>query len=385
MALRVRLLLLLLLLTPVMLALHGCSWFGGDKPLNPPAPLQAFKTKVSLRPMWNASLGRAGAGQFSPATDGQAVYAADGGGNVVKLDLATGRTLWRVALERPLTAGVGVGDGLALVGTGKGEVIALRTHNGSVAWRAQVGGEILVAPDAGHGRVAVRANNGAITLLQSIDGAQVWVNARTLPSLTLRQQSQMVLTADALFAGHAGGRLSALALNNGAPLWEANVTLPRGATELERIADVTGPLALDERRICAASFQGRVACFDPLRGGLLWGREVSALSGVGMDERMLYVVDEHSAVLAYDKQRGTHPWKQEALKHRRLSAPLALGGRYVAAADFEGYIHLLNVEDGALAGRVASDGSGITGNLLPLDGGLIAQTVNGGLYAYKLQ
>ena len=85
---------------------------------------------------------------------------------------------------------------------------------------------------------------------------------------------------------------AALALNNGAALWESNVALPRGATELERVSDVVGPLAMDDKRICAAAYQGRVACFDAERGNGIWARDVSALRGVDMDARMVYVADE---------------------------------------------------------------------------------------------
>ena len=40
------------------------------------------------------------------------------------------------------------------------------------------------------------------------------------------------------------------------------MALPRGATELERVADVMGNPVVDERQVCAVAYQGRVACFD---------------------------------------------------------------------------------------------------------------------------
>jgi outer membrane protein assembly factor BamB len=184
--------------------------------------------------------------------------------------------------------------------------------------------------------------------------------------------------------GHAGGRLSALALNNGAPLWEANVTLPRGATELERIADVVGTLAMDDKRVCAAAYQGRVACFDLARGAGLWARDISALRGLDMDERMVYVADEHGTVMAFDKLRGSNPWKQDKLRDRRLSSPLAVGDRYVAVGDYQGQVHLLDADEGGFAARQATDGSAIAGAMLSLKSGLVAQTANGAVVALRI-
>lgn len=384
---------LVTLTLPVVLFLGGCAsvtstvsgWFGSGKSARKPAELAEIKPSVSLSRAWDANVGTAGVYVFSPATDGEAVYAAGKDGRIVKLDLVSGRELWRTEAGQPLSAGVGVGEGLVLVGTPKGVLLAFHTKDGTPAWTARLSGELLVPPVAGGGIVAARSNDGHVYLLEAGDGKLRWTASRSLPPLNLREQSHMLLTPEALYAGHAGGRISALALNNGAPLWESNVALPRGTSELERIADVVGPLATDGKRICAAAFQGRVACFDALRGNGLWARDVSALRGVDMDERMVYVADDRGALLAFDKIRGTHPWKQDKLRDRLLSSPVTVGGRHVAVGDYQGYVHVLNTDDGAFAARAATDGSAIRGVMLSLKSGLVAQTANGGVYAFKIQ
>lgn len=377
------------LLMAVALTLGGCGtvsgWFSGGRTATKPAELVDFKPTATLARAWNASVGGAGPFVFSPGSDGSAVYVADRDGRVVKLDLANGRELWRVDAGRALSAGVGVGAGLALVGTPRGEVLAFRTTDGSLAWSTRLSGEILVPPVALEGMVAARANDGRIYLLDAATGQVRWQYSRALPALTLREQGHLALTPVALYAGHAGGRLTALTLNNGAPLWEANVALPRGATELERIADVAGPLALDGRMVCAAAFQGRVACFDRLTGNGIWARELSALRGLDIDARHVYAADERGAVLAFERARGTNPWKQDKLRDRRLSSPVAVAQAFVAVGDYQGHVHLLDAETGAFAARAATDGSAIQGVMLSLRSGLVAQTANGGVFAFRLE
>ena len=369
--------------------LSGCStisgWFGSDKPVSKPAELVEFKASASLARQWEAKVGAAGGYEFSPGTDGEAVFVAGRDGVLVKLDLASGRELWRVETGQTLSAGVGVGEGLALVGTPKGEVLAYKVGDGGFAWKAKLSAEILVPPVAAAGVVAARANDGRIALFEARDGKQRWANSRALPTLTLREQGHLFLTGVALYAGNAGGKLSALSLVNGAPLWEANIALPRGVTELERIADVVGPLAADERLICAAAYQGRVACVDRVSGNGAWARDLSALRGVDMDGRYVFVGDDHGALYAFERLRGGNAWKQEKLRDRRLSSPVALAERYVAVGDYQGQIHLINADDGAFAARAGTDGGAINGVMIPLKSGLVAQTANGGVFAYRIQ
>lgn len=381
----------ILLVGLVAAGLTGCStvsgWFdlsGAKATVVKPAALTPFKETASLTRMWQANVGKGSPYAFSPVTDGQAVYAAGTEGHIVKLDLASGREMWRIDAGRPLSAGVGAGDGLVFVGTAKGDLLAYRAENGQLAWSAKLSGEILVPPVAANGAVAARGNDGNVWLLDAQDGRRRWVYNRVMPSLTLRVPGNLLLTERALFVGYPGGMLAALALNNGAPLWETSVAIAKGANELERIADVVGPLAADGQAVCAAAYQGRIGCFDLANGNPIWVRNFSGLSGVGIGGHYLYAADEHATVQGYDLTSGANPWKQDALRDRRLSTPMAVA-KYVAVADYQGDIHLLGEENGALVGRAASDGSAVAGQMLALKSGLIVQTTNGGVYAFKIQ
>lgn len=371
-------------------ALSGCTtvggWFsrGDDNAAVKPAALTEVTGTVAMVRAWEAGVGPAGSHVFSPASDGAAVFAAAADGRIVKLDLASGRELWRIETGRKLSAGVGVGDGLVVVGTPRGEVLAFRTEDGQAAWSTTLSGEILTAPVAAHGAVAVRGNDGRVWLLNAHDGKQRWLYSRALPALILRVPGDLLLTERALYAGFPGGKLVALSPTNGAVLWETTVALPRGATELERVTDVTGALSADARLLCAAAYQGRVGCFDRANGNPVWARDISSLAGVDLGDRFLFVVDEHDVVQGFDRLRGASLWKLDRLRDRRLTTPVVVGGQ-VAVADYQGYVHLLSLEDGANLARAASDGSPIRGRMLPLASGLIAQTANGGVMAFRIQ
>jgi outer membrane protein assembly factor BamB len=160
--------------------------------------------------------------------------------------------------------------------------------------------------------------------------------------------------------------------------------VPRGSTELERVADVVGIPAVTEREVCAAAYQGRVGCFDIANANPFWSRELSSATGVALDPGFVFVSDEKGAVHALDRSAGTSVWKQDKLFLRRLSVPLALG-RQIAVADVEGYIHLLARDTGAFVARVETDGTPVSAQLVRFGKGFLAQTRGGKLYAYTVE
>ena len=94
-----------------------------------------------------------------------------------------------------------------------------------------------------------------------------------------------------------------------------------------------------------------------------------------MDTRYVYLVDDKGGVHALDKGTGVSVWKQDKLLYRKLTAPLLSGG-LIAVGDGFGFIHLLSPEDGAIVGRLETDGSQVLA-LVTAAGGIAAQTAKG--------
>jgi outer membrane protein assembly factor BamB len=383
-----------LLLGLIAVQLSGCSGLGdkvstgfglwGGKEIGEkPAELVSFKPSVELKPLWQARVGGAGDAVLYPAVARDSVYAAGVDGQIARFDAGSGSQQWRIDAGRKISGGVGAGANLVLAGTAKGELLAFDT-NGQPLWQARLSSEVLSEPKAADDIVVVRTGDGRIYGLDARDGKRRWVYQRALPALSLRSYAGVVVTRGAVFAGFAGGKLVALNLSNGNVGWEATVALPRGATELERVTDVSGLPVMDERLICATAYQGRTACFDIASGNLVWARDISSAAGLAMDERNVYISDVRGAVHALDKRTGASMWKQDKLFARQVTAPLALG-RYIAVADLQGYVHMLSREDGSFAARVATDGSQIGAPPVVLNQGFLVQTRNGGLYALAVQ
>lgn len=374
------------------LALAGCSgfslnpfdWFGSEDARAKMAELPVLSGGLALPTLWQATIGPGGDGAFSPAVAAGSVYAAAQDGSVTRLDAATGKQAWRINSGQSLSSGVGSDGSVVVVGSPEGEVIALEAGDGRVRWRARASSEVLAPAVITGDLVIVRSADSRLFAFDARDGKRRWVYQRSTTSLSVRGPGGMVAARGLVFAGFSGGKLVAVVLTNGAVRWEASVSLPRGATELERVTDVVGVPWLSEREVCAVAFQGRIACFELSSGNLVWARPMSSTTGLDGDGRYLFVANEKGQVHALDRSGGSSVWTQDKLSLRRLTAPVA-AGREIVVGDVEGYLHLLSRETGAFVGRVATDGSPLGTSPVRLAEAILVQTAKGGLYAFGKQ
>lgn len=351
------------------------SWFSSK---GKPGPLPALTAKVTPVINWRASVGKVAPG-FTPAVTADAIYAAASDGTLIRLDPATGRVVWRTNVDARLSAGVGADATIAIVGTDRGDVIAV-TPDGKTAWKAQVSSEVTAPPAVADGVAVVYSGDGRVFALSTEDGKTRWVYQRQNPPLIVRNSAPPTVGHGGVFIGTAGGRLAGLDVKNGIVGWEATVAVPKGATELERIADITSPPLIDGRNVCATAFQGRTVCFDALRGTSVWSREIASYGGMAQDAKNFYITDDSGTVLALDKATGATLWKQDVLKDRRIGGP-QLVGDYVGVVDIEGYLHLLSTTDGSYAGRIATDGSAAATKPAALHAGAVWQSINGTVFS----
>ncbi len=377
---------------PAVLAMAGCSsikdtynnWFGASVPAAKPAELVQIRPTVNPKIAWQSTVGAADRTVFFPSVSGNTVWAAGAAGQITAFAANTGAVTTRFEAGQRIASGVASGGPVVAVGTARGELLAF-SNAGKALWKAQLPGEILAPPAVEGDLVVARSGDGTIYGFDAASGKRRWVYQRATPSLSVRSHAGVVISRGLVIAGFPGGRLVALSVGNGGAAWDGIVALPKGTTELERVADVTSFPVVDEARACAVAYQGRVVCFDAVRGAAIWGRDVSSFSGMAMDNRNLYITDDKNAVVALDKTNGSSVWKQDKLFGRGVSRPLALG-RFVIVGDYQGYVHLLSRDDGSFAARIATDGSQIAAAPVALDiSTFLVQTRNGGVFAITLQ
>ena len=373
------------------LLLAGCStitgWFSRGDDAAAPAPLTEYASTVTVAHLWSAGVGageaRTGVRSGPAIADGR-VYATGLGAGVRAFDLRTGAPAWQAPAEGiRLAAAPGVGDGLVVAGGLDGEILALDAGSGAERWRAKVPVEVVAAPAIGQGAVLVRGSDGRIVAFDAAGGDARWTWAPSAPPLTVRGADTPVLGPGYVFVGNDDGTVVALSLQDGRVLWELPVAQQEGRSELERLADVDGTPVLEGATLFASSYREQTLAIDAPSGRPIWEQQHGGASRVGVGTDKVVVSDRAGRVWGLDKATGSAIWQQEALLRRKLGGVAVLGDHAVVG-DFEGYLHWLRLDTGALAARVDA-GDAIRGAPRVADGVLVVQDVEGRVSAYRVQ
>lgn len=370
----------------------GCStitgWFSDDD-FDPrePVELQKIDEQVKLKSRWSRGVGDGqgnGLYKINPILVNDSIYVASSEGKLASVDAKTGRVRWKSNLDLALSGGVGHHRDSIFVGASEGLVMRLSADSGEEIWRAVVSGEVLSAPQGDGRYVVAQTYDGKLIGFDYETGEIRWTYTSDVPVLTLRGTGTPMILGDNAIAGFADGKVVAVNLRSGNVAWESRVAIPQGRSEIERIVDIDGSMALQGNELYVASYQGRLVAIDIRSGRRLWQRNVSSVSGVGVGFGNVYVADEDGTVSAFLRNGQGVRWQNIDLGFRELSLPTPVNS-YVATVDFEGYLHLLSQVDGEIVGRTKVDSKGARADMIARGNRLFVYTNDGALKAYDVE
>ncbi len=376
---------LLLMLLSLSL-LGGCSWFGGDDDdVNAPAELVEFDQTVPVERVWRTSIGASADRvpvNIAPVYAAGKIYVADRKGRISIIDADSGAVDQEINSRLRISAGPGVFDNLLMVGTLDGEVFVFDVEGDEVLWRSPVSSEVLSKPVLHDGYVIVRCIDGRVFGFNAQTGTREWLYDRGVPLLSLRGSSDPVARGGIIYIGYDGGEVVALRANDGSVLWEQTVSAREGKTELERLADIDGDMAIIANDLYVTSSRGRLAALAVDSGRILWVKDAGSSSGLTVARTMLALSDPQSHIWLVDRINSTTLWRQDKLFNRGLTRP-SFYLSYVVAADAEGYLHFVDAESGEFVARTRIDSAGVRAAPLAVGTTLYVLSESGTLNAYR--
>lgn len=360
-------------------ALVACS---GSSRVRKPAELTPVANQFDLQPVWTVNVGASESFNFHPVVAGDAVYAASHRGNLVKIDLMSGKTLWEVSVPERLAIGPGSDGRTTVAVSTKGMVYAF-DDTGKPIWNVSVGSEVLSEPVVAAGVVVIRALDNRFIGLDAQTGARKWTYQRQQSALSLRVGYGMLpINNEVIVTGFAGGRFGMIAIANGGLIWETPVSFPKGFSEIERLNDVTAKPSMEGDILCAVSYQGRIGCGQARTGNLLWFKDYSSYTGTSQSKDLVFSANERSYVTAFATKDGSQVWENTQLLFRDVGEPLAIG-RVLLMGDAEGYVHAFSQANGELVARIRHDSSRISAAPIATDGLILIQSQGGKVAAYR--
>ena len=345
-----------------LILLAGCQtlsgWFSDDDSL-PPAELVEFDATLDVNNVWSqrvvGDFGRSRSA-IAPVFSDELVWVAGEQGRVVGVNAVSGDIEKNFETDLRISAGPAVFDELLIVGTFEGQVVVMNKQTGEVVWRREVSSEVLAAPIMADGHVVVRVLDGRVYGFDRQTGRRAWVYDRSVPLLTLRGNSAPVARAGRIYLGFDDGVVAGIRADDGVLVWEQRISDPEGRTELERLTDIDGPMAIVGNTLYVVTYKGRMAAVEMTSGRVLWIKEVSAEQGLSLRRTQLAVTDREDAIWLVDRQSSTTLWREPRLERRNITRPVFYND-HIITVDFEGYMHWIDSDSGEFVARtrVGSD------------------------------
>lgn len=358
----------------LLLSLAGCAGSNLPKPTTL-AQKPAVQTAAWA---WHTPMGESTGILRLQAVD-QTLFAANDKGELMAMETASGRVLWRMQIAQGLSAGIGADANSVAVVTMGNELLSIQ--RGEVRWRVRLPARVLTPPLVAGGRVFVALSDRSVLAFDGSTGARLWIQTRAGDPLVLRQAGVLLAVGDTLVAGGLG-RLQGLNPSNGRVVWDAPLATPRGTNEVERLVDTVGPVSRVGNSVCARAFNATVGCIDASTGKVVWTRPTQGGVGLGGDAKHVVGADSDGRLVAWLRASGEPAWSLERLKFRGLTAPVVLNG-HVAVGDEQGLVHWIDIQTAADVARWRADGSAIVGVPLAVAGMVVVQTRKGGVYAWR--
>ena len=314
-----------------------------------PTEIKPYDKKASMELIWENKVGDNEVNNFNLVFSEEFVIAATSDGSVRKMKINSGETVWKKEFSQKIMIGVGgnienilfiAEDGYLWCLDGKGEAI----------WKIFVDGEALTTPVINNDKAYVRLANYGILQVDLKQGDVDWRYIHSSPSLAFNGTSSLEFSDGIIYGGFGAGKLVAIHQKSGAFMWEATISQIKGVTDIERLNDVLSQPLINNREIYAASTYGDLTAIDRRNVNIIWTRKISSFKNLAFDGFDIYLTHKSDSLYSLDSKNGKTNWRNADLQYRRVTNPI-ITGDYVAVGDFDGYIHLLNIESGAIEGR----------------------------------
>ncbi|MBF0461178.1 MAG: outer membrane protein assembly factor BamB [Magnetococcales bacterium] len=307
-------------------------------------------------------------------------------GRVVRLNRENGRVLWEVEAGDHVTGGVAVEGSRVFAGTKSGEMVALARDTGKELWRSELSAPVVSAPEAGNGKVLFLTLDSRTYALNSEDGKRLWTHSTPPETLVIMGGATPTIDGRVAYVGYSSGDVFALSLENGVPLWVANLSVSGGGrSELDRLQDVSARVVTSRegdasatKRVYAVNHQGRAVALQPRDGSKIWEHKLSAIRRPWLAGSQLFFSDMDGYVVALDAGNGLEMWRTR-VSDGLLTAPVVVGSK-VLVADNRGRLMTLEETTGRVVGM--DRGDAILADPVVVDKSVFLWTNEGNLLRY---
>lgn len=330
----------------------------------------------ALAPLWREDIGDGGGDDevllADPVVAQNKICTMDVKATVRCLDANTGRELWHKNLKRKdhdeegiLGGGLAYYDGKVYATTGFADVVALDGATGRIIWRHRVSGPVRAAPTVYGGRVFVVTVANELDTLDAKTGKTLWTQDGITETAGLLGAASPAVEGSVVVVAYTSGELYALQVENGRVIWSDSLSALKRFNPISSIPQIRGMPVIDRGLVIATSNAGRTVAIDLRTGNRLWEREIGSDTSPWVAGDFIYLVTNNYDLVCLTRKTGGVRWvrplqryKDEKDKEGLLvwSGPVVASNRVLIGSS-DGQIWSVSPYSGKLLGRIEVPGA----------------------------
>ncbi len=313
---------------------------------------------------------------FVPVFDNNTIYTADSLGNIYKIDVSDGSIISHFKINNQISSGIAAFNDAIFVTTTDGMLLSIGKITHQILWQAVLPNISIEPPLIVSNKIIVRSNGATITAYDIYSGNLLWVYDYINPPLTIRATATMTVPYpnDILIVGFPLGVLAVININNGMLIWQNNIATTTGATDLEKLIDITIKPVIDDKNICVTSFNGNLSCINSMTNEVIWSKPFSSTHQIIINQDILYAINQDNVIYAFNKQTGIILWHNDEIKIK-IYDPFVLYNRLLVI-DNNGVIYIFN-NNGEITRKINSNLLGGNIGIILNNNKVILQSANG--------
>ncbi len=276
-------------------------------------------------------------------------------------DATNGARLWSAnfskSVEKKSTLfGGGVSsDGVNIYATnGIGDVVALNIADGTMLWKSRPAGPLRGSPTLSNGNLYVMTQDNQIYALNARTGATEWNEAGAIGESGIFGVASPAASDGTVVAGYSSGELSAYRYENGRSLWSDTLSRTRMSLSVSELSDVDASPVIDRGKVYALGQGGRMAAYDLDQGRRIWELNIAGIATPVVAGEWVFVLTDDARMLCISRSSGKIRWiaqlpefANEKKKKGEITwrGPILAGNRLVAS-NSEGEIWSIEPAEG---------------------------------------
>jgi outer membrane protein assembly factor BamB len=275
----------------------------------------------NLERVWKSNAGE-GANRYGrvvaqPVLANNRIFTMAADDVVTAFDAKTGSRLWRFDPQPKDADAATYGGGVAAsgdrvyIGSGYGEVMALDAASGKVIWRVKVNAPIHSPPTVADDRVFVVTVENELDVLSAADGNKLWSHNGLPEPAGLAGGASPAVAGDLVVVPYSSGELYALRIENGRPLWNDSLAAAQPVGALSSLADIRGVPVIDRDRVFAISHSGLMVSIDLRTGDRVWEQDIGGVHAPWVAGDFIYVLSADNQLICLTRADGRVRWSRE--------------------------------------------------------------------------